>query len=239
MRVRLESGTTETYGFVVGADGVHSAVRRAVGRWHPRRSLMTESSWRFIAPNPGVDCWTVWSGGRGTFLLIPVDPDQVYGYASAPAAAARARTRSWLATPSPPSPSPCSTVGAAVLRDRGPLHHSPVEELRCERWSRGRVALIGDAAHATAPVWAQGAALALEDGLVLADLLADPVSGRERAPSSSGCGGPGSRASRRPPTRCRASPGCPAGCATSSPPRSVPGPTERPTDRCAPPSPKR
>ena len=36
-----------------------------------------------------------------------------------------------------------------------------------------RVVLAGDAAHATAPVWAQGAALALEDALVLADLLAD------------------------------------------------------------------
>ncbi|KQT60900.1 hypothetical protein ASG52_16785 [Methylobacterium sp. Leaf456] len=35
-----------------------------------------------------------------------------------------------------------------------------------------RVVLAGDAAHATAPVWAQGAALTLEDALVLADLLA-------------------------------------------------------------------
>jgi 2-polyprenyl-6-methoxyphenol hydroxylase-like FAD-dependent oxidoreductase len=34
------------------------------------------------------------------------------------------------------------------------------------------VVVIGDAAHATAPVWAQGAALAVEDALVLAELLA-------------------------------------------------------------------
>jgi 2-polyprenyl-6-methoxyphenol hydroxylase-like FAD-dependent oxidoreductase len=39
-------------------------------------------------------------------------------------------------------------------------------------WSHGRVVLIGDAAHATAPVWAQGAALAIEDALLLAELLA-------------------------------------------------------------------
>ena len=44
--------------------------------------------------------------------------------------------------------------------------------MRCPHWSSGRVAVIGDAAHATAPVWAQGAALALEDALVLAALLA-------------------------------------------------------------------
>src|SRR6266498_1437660 len=47
-----------------------------------------------------------------------------------------------------------------------------VDEVRCQRWSRGRLVLIGEAAHATGPVWAQGAALALEDALVLADLLA-------------------------------------------------------------------
>ena len=39
-------------------------------------------------------------------------------------------------------------------------------------WRRGRVVMIGDAAHATGPVWAQGAAMALEDAIVLADLLA-------------------------------------------------------------------
>ena len=83
VRVQLESGPTETYDFVVGADGVHSAVRRVLlPTDDSRRSLMTEASWRFTAPNPGVDCWTVWSGGQGTLLLIPVDEEHVYGYAS-------------------------------------------------------------------------------------------------------------------------------------------------------------
>ena len=60
----------------------------------------------------------------------------------------------------------------AAVAHRTSLYHSPVEEVRIDRWSAGRVVLIGDAAHATAPVWAQGAALAVEDALVLADLLA-------------------------------------------------------------------
>lgn len=60
-----------------------------------------------------------------------------------------------------------------MLNEPDRLYHSPVEEVRCERWSRGRLTLIGDAAHAAGPVWAQGAALALEDALVLADLLAE------------------------------------------------------------------
>ena len=47
-----------------------------------------------------------------------------------------------------------------------------VDEVRLERWHDGRLVLIGDAAHATGPVWAQGVAMALEDALVLGELLA-------------------------------------------------------------------
>jgi 2-polyprenyl-6-methoxyphenol hydroxylase-like FAD-dependent oxidoreductase len=173
VRVQLESGPTETYDFVVGADGVHSSVRRALlPAGNPRRSLMTEASWRFTAPNPGVDCWTVWSGARGTFLLIPVDENHVYGYASTTRGGGAGEDPQWLTATFADFPEPVRITVAALLDDPGRLYYSPVEEVRCERWSRGRLALIGDAAHATGPVWAQGAAMALEDCLVLADLLA-------------------------------------------------------------------
>ena len=174
VRVQLESGSTETYDFVVGADGVHSAVRRVLlPTDDSRRSLMTEASWRFTAPNPGVDCWTVWSGGQGTLLLIPVDEEHVYGYASTTRGGAAGDDPQWLGSTFAGFPEPVATTVAAALDDAGQLYYSPVEEVRCEHWSRSRLALIGDAAHATGPVWAQGAALALEDALVLADLLAE------------------------------------------------------------------
>lgn len=173
VRVQLKSGQTETYDFVVGADGVHSAVRRAVSPEESlRRSLMTEASWRFTAPNPGVDCWTVWSSARGTFLLIPVDEQQVYGYASTTRGGGAGDDPQWLPATFAGFPEPVRVTVAALLDDPGQLHYSPVEEVHCQRWSRGRLVLIGDAAHATGPVWAQGAAMALEDALVLADLLA-------------------------------------------------------------------
>ena len=54
----------------------------AVVPGEPRPSLMTGSSWRFIVDNPGIDCWTAWSGRTGTVLLIPVEQDLVYGYAA-------------------------------------------------------------------------------------------------------------------------------------------------------------
>jgi len=177
VRVQLDSGATEIHDFVVGADGVRSAVRPFVlgegpGQSGLSLSPMAETSWRFIAPNPGVSCWTVWSGRAGTLLLIPVAEDLVYGYASATRGGASGADPRWLAETFTDFPEPVAQTVAAVTADERTLLHSPVLEVRCDRWSRGKVVLIGDAAHATAPVWAQGAALALEDALVLADLLA-------------------------------------------------------------------
>lgn len=173
VRVRLESGSVQTYDFVVAADGVHSSLRSAVITGDgPRLSLMTESSWRFIVSNPGVDCWTAWSGSDGTFLLMPVDADHAYGYASTTRGGAAGADPRWLTATFAAFPEPVPTTVAALLDNRDQLYYSPVEEVRCERWTRGRLVLIGDAAHATGPVWAQGAALAMEDALVLADLLA-------------------------------------------------------------------
>ncbi|MCC6009040.1 MAG: FAD-dependent monooxygenase [Rhodobacteraceae bacterium] len=55
------------------------------------------------------------------------------------------------------------------LNDRDPL----------ERWSAGRITLLGDAAHPMLPFLAQGAAMAIEDGIVLANCLA--AAGRDEA----------------------------------------------------------
>ncbi|MEV6306375.1 FAD-dependent monooxygenase [Actinoplanes sp. NPDC051861] len=167
--VEFAGGERKTYEFVVGADGVRSAVRSAVfGGDGVRASLLSAASWRFMAPNPGVDCWTVWSGAGGAFLLIPVDGEEVYAYASATAGGPVADDPGWLHSTFASFPSPVR----AVLAEPSSLIHSPIEEIRLPSWVSGRRVLIGDAAHATAPVWAQGAALAVEDALALSDLLA-------------------------------------------------------------------
>jgi len=174
VEVRFGDGSRESYGFVAGADGVHSAVRRAVfGETGVRDALLSAASWRFMAANPGVDCWTVWSGSEGAFLLIPVDDDEVYGYASATRGGPVAPDPSWLAETFGGYSGPVRQVLDSLRDHPAALYHSPVEEVRVSRWADGRCVLIGDAAHATAPVWAQGAALAVEDAIALAGLLAD------------------------------------------------------------------
>ena len=59
-----------------------------------------------------------------------------------------------------------------LLRYADNAYFAPIEEVAPPAWTTGRVVLIGDAAHASSPNMAQGAAMALEDALVLADLLA-------------------------------------------------------------------
>jgi 2-polyprenyl-6-methoxyphenol hydroxylase-like FAD-dependent oxidoreductase len=173
VEVRMDGDRSEGYDFVVGADGVHSTVRTFLpGMRAPRPALLSAASWRFMTANPGVDCWSVWSGSAGTLLLIPVDDDQVYGYGSATQGGPVESDPQWLRQTFGDYPGPVCRAVTSALADPPMLYHSPVEEVRLERWHHHRVVLIGDAAHATAPVWAQGAALAAEDALVLAELLA-------------------------------------------------------------------
>jgi 2-polyprenyl-6-methoxyphenol hydroxylase-like FAD-dependent oxidoreductase len=51
------------------------------------------------------------------------------------------------------------------------VHRAPIEEVAPAVWTGRRVVLVGDAAHATSPNMAQGVGMAVEDALILADLL--------------------------------------------------------------------
>ncbi|GAB7406432.1 FAD-dependent monooxygenase [Pseudomonas aeruginosa] len=64
-------------------------------------------------------------------------------------------------------------IGASIARlipSATTLVHNDLEELAGASWCRGRVVLIGDAAHAMTPNLGQGAAMALEDAFLLARL---------------------------------------------------------------------
>jgi len=173
VEVLLGDASSDRYDFVVGADGVGSTIRSSIlGEHSPRPSLLSGASWRFMTPNPGVDCWCAWSGPDGTLLLIPLQEDQVYGYASATGRGTVGSDPTWLTDTFMHYPDSVRQAVSSALRAPATLYHSPVHEVRLPTWHRDRAVLIGDAAHATAPVWAQGAALAVEDALVLAELLA-------------------------------------------------------------------
>lgn len=107
--------------------------------------------------------------GRGsTFLTIPIGGGKVYCYAdTSMSSVEKPDLAAYFAAFAEPVPAILASL------DGAPVHRSVIEEVRVSQWVFGRVLLIGDAAHATSPNMAQGAAMAMEDGLVLARRLHD------------------------------------------------------------------
>jgi 2-polyprenyl-6-methoxyphenol hydroxylase-like FAD-dependent oxidoreductase len=173
VHIRLDNDEELSTRLLVGADGVRSTVRAAVmGASQPSVARIASASWRFMAPNPGVDGWTAWTGEHGTILLLPVDENTVYGWVAVSSAGVAGDDLKQLDYAFRDFPERVRKALGWALAHPESLHHSPIEEVRLTTWSEGRVVLLGDAAHATAPVWAEGAALGMEDALALAAIVA-------------------------------------------------------------------
>ncbi|MTE14561.1 NAD(P)-binding protein [Nocardia sp. CT2-14] len=159
---------------VVGADGIRSVVREAL--WPDARGprYAGYTAWRMItgpldfAPS-GSETW-----GRGErFGVVPL-PDgcaYLFGVADAPEGRrypggefdeVRRRFGGWPA----PIPAALARVDPATV-----LHHDIYDLPSLTSLVRGRVALLGDAAHAMTPNLGQGANQALEDAVTLAAVL--------------------------------------------------------------------
>ncbi|MFI0424509.1 FAD-dependent monooxygenase [Spongiactinospora sp. 9N601] len=180
--IGFADGTRAVADVVIGADGVHSTVGRFVGQTGPPR-FSGMCAYRCLVPAdraPGFalrPVQTLWLGpghhlvhypisGGGLVNIVAFGPAKDWTTESWSAEGRvedlRAEFAGW-------APELIALLAAAdrtgqwALLDRDPL----------SRWTRGPVALIGDAAHPMFPFYAQGAAQALEDAAVLAHCLAD------------------------------------------------------------------
>lgn len=161
---------------VIGADGLNSVVRAALwGAEAPRYS--GETCYRGVARFAVADLHTLREvqGPAQRASVCVLDRERVYWWAAFPAPAGgsappeeehrrlRERYRGWpFGIPEAIDATPTHAILRNDLCDRPP--RSP--------WSRGRVTLLGDAAHPTTPNLGQGAVMAIEDAVVLARALA-------------------------------------------------------------------
>ena len=176
VEVQFSDGTQGTYDLVIGADGVHSETRRMVAPSAPAPEFTGQSVWRYNFPRPAeLDCLRAYEGPVGVGL-VPLSESLMYMFVTTPepgnpryernGLAATMRAKLSVAPPEIAALVPQITDDAAVV-------YKPEECIFLEGdWHRGRIVLVGDAVHATTPHLGQGAGMAIEDGIVLAEELA-------------------------------------------------------------------
>lgn len=175
VQVHFSDGSTMRGSALIGADGIHSLIRELLfGAEKPRYAGYT--AWRGVTTPPlaaKIRVGEYW--GRGVrFGLVPLTQGRYYWFATRNAREGEPEHQEgrkhevlslfhdWY--PSIPAiieATPVSAILRNDIYDRPPLRH----------WTRGRITLLGDAAHPMTPNLGQGACQALEDALVLAYCL--------------------------------------------------------------------
>ncbi|MGC5031733.1 FAD-dependent monooxygenase [Micromonospora sp. DT229] len=165
--VTFVDGTRTEYDLVIGADGPRSSIRSLAALGGPPRPAGQVVYRSIVRHGPVVQEWTALLGQRSGLLVVPIGAGRLYCYAdeagTEPPTDPRARLVELFGDYGGPVPE--------VLEALDRVQVTTTDEVELGRWYRGRVLLVGDAAHATAPTLAQGAAMALEDAVVLAESL--------------------------------------------------------------------
>ncbi len=172
--VTFSDGTTEVFDLVVGADGIHSQTREMVFG----KSFMKYYGWsvdafwipkEFAPPKGAIE----FSGGGKVCFIYPLEDRAVVMLAMASSKTIIDKSEHTKEALHKSFADFGSLVDKMIDAIEDPEHilRDNLAYIKMDRWYSGRVALMGDAQHATSPVTGMGASMALEDAFVLAEEL--------------------------------------------------------------------
>lgn len=171
--VQLESGEEVEGAALIGCDGLRSRVRATL---HGAEQLRYAgyTTWRGIARGVAVDTvgtTEIWGAGE-RFGIVPISADEVYWFAVAECPAGGRDEGDVLHALSQRFAGWPTDVHAMLGATTDVLRTDTFDRPRIDRWTEGRVTLLGDAAHPMTPNLGQGAGQAIEDAWALADAVA-------------------------------------------------------------------
>ena len=171
--VTFSDQTIGRFDLVIGADGLFSKTRTQILPKAPQPAFTGQAVWRYNFPRSAdIECIHAYDGPIGAGL-VPLSENLMYMFVTTPEPGnpwypvdgIAAAMRSKLAPTAPR----IRELGEAIVDDAAVVY-KPLEWIFVESaWHKGRVVLLGDAVHATTPHLGQGAGMAIEDALVLAE----------------------------------------------------------------------
>ena len=189
-RVSFANGVVAEADLVIAADGIHSELRQNVVP--PSRPVFSGSvSYRGVLaheliPHWPTGSWQMWLGTGKHFLTFPVRAGRLINYVGFVPADEESK-ESWSA---PGDPDVLRRefagwdprIGSLLQRVQATFRWALYDREPLPIWTRGRLTLLGDAAHPMLPHLGQGANQAIEDGMALATILA--CADRKTAPAA-------------------------------------------------------
>jgi salicylate hydroxylase len=180
-RVSFANGAVIEGDIVIAADGIHSEIRHNVAP--PSRPVFHGSvAYRGVLPHKLVpdwptDSWLMWLGRAKHFLTFPVRAGELINYVGF-VPADQEMKESWSA---PGDPDVLRAefegwdprIGTLLSRVQKTFRWALYDREPLPNWTKGRLTLLGDAAHPMLPHLGQGANQSIEDGMALATILAE------------------------------------------------------------------
>jgi len=183
VEVTFSNGDHGNYDAVIGCDGIHSSVRNLVFGDPTARNFTGLAVWRATMPRlPDVECMQMFYGPHTKAGVNPHSREEMFLFLVQPIRSGDRlppdRMHVLLLEQLSDFSGRVLDYARAHITDPAKVDYRPMDAfLLPPPWHRGHVAVIGDAAHTTTPHLATGAGIAIEDAVVLADMLAggDPV----------------------------------------------------------------